>query len=179
MKDAWIDSEGPEGAQTPQAQGGALLRLAWLTLAAVLVVGCGGAGPGPEAVPGPEPTAEATSESDPEPSPESEPEPESAPDEDEPAFKLAAIDTDDREPDEATVSTYRDALDAADDKCDGDEEATGDVAVRAWQVATDNELETSILEMLHALDEAVPGDAAPMGCTEVAAALLTMMQDGG
>lgn len=91
---------------------------------------------------------------------------------------LAAIDTDDLNPDESTVASYRDALDAADAKCEGDAEATGDVAVRAWQVATDNDLETSILEMLHAFDESVPDETAPMDCTEIAAALLTMMQGG-
>lgn len=91
------------------------------------------------------------------------------------AFLLAAIDTEDREPDEATVAPYRSALDSAVEVCDQDETEVADITVRATQLAAENGQPTSILEMLEAIGGAVPPEAAPMDCTEIAGGILTLM----
>jgi hypothetical protein len=99
-------------------------------------------------------------------------------DDQERAYLLAAIDTGDRDPDEATVAPYRSALDAAVEVCDQDDTEVADIAVRATQLAAENGQPTTIMEMLEAIGGAVPPEAAPMDCTEVAAGILTLMESG-
>jgi hypothetical protein len=92
-------------------------------------------------------------------------------------FLIAAIDTGDREPDEATVAPYRTSLDAAVKVCDQEDTEVADITVRATQLAAENGQPT-IVEILEAIAGAVAPEAAPMAGTQIAAGILTLMQSG-
>jgi predicted small secreted protein len=92
-----------------------------------------------------------------------------------PEFLLAVIDVQDSEPDADTVDTYGQALDAADAACDEDRELTADLAALGLEIAGERGSDTTVLDLLRGLEEAVPEDEAPADCANVMADLLAVL----
>jgi hypothetical protein len=90
-------------------------------------------------------------------------------------FLLAVIDVQDSEPDDDTVDVYAEALDRADAVCEQDRELTADLAALGLEVAGERGSDTSVLDMLRGLEEAVPEDEAPADCVDTMADLLAVM----
>jgi hypothetical protein len=92
-----------------------------------------------------------------------------------PELLLAVIDVQTSEPDAETVDTYAEALDAADAVCEQDRELTADLAALGLELAGERGSDTSVLDMLRGLEEAVPEDEAPADCAERMADLIATM----
>jgi flagellum-specific peptidoglycan hydrolase FlgJ len=156
-----------------------------LAVAVVVVVGlsaCGAETDTGSASPDSAPPADSTEvDEDNEPAEEADEsadEPDEAMDDPSMEFKLAAIDTSDRNPPDSTVAAYGAALDAAEPKCQQGRDEVGDMAVRATQLAEENGMQASVMDMLQGVNEAVPDDLAPMDCAEILSSILVIMQNG-
>ena len=90
------------------------------------------------------------------------------------AYQLAIIDG----AGESAVVRYDQALRRAGLKCTNSEQDIADMSVRAVQLLAENGVELSILEMLAAPEEAIPSEAAPLECAEVAALIVTLTTSG-
>lgn len=71
-----------------------------------------------------------------------------------------------------SVDPYAAALSAAEGSCTQGPESIGDIVVRGSQVAQEQSINVSILELLRAIPASVPATARPTDCTGVAAYLV-------
>jgi hypothetical protein len=149
-----------------------------LVIGGVVVVGLSACGADPETGSAPADTAAPTESADEDEDAEVAEEPAEASDEPSTEFQLAAIDTSDNNPPDSTVAAYGSALDAAEGKCRQGRDEVADMAVRATQLADENGMQASVMDMLEGVSGAVPEDLAPMDCAEILSSILVLMQEG-
>lgn len=89
--------------------------------------------------------------------------------------RLAAIDAESSAPEDADVEDYASALEGADEMCAEDREAVAELAVRARVQVEEGGGSTTVLTILRGLERSVPEDLAPMACSDVAGALVSLM----
>jgi hypothetical protein len=95
-----------------------------------------------------------------------------------PEHLLAVIDGQQRDPAEETVASYAEALDATEAVCEQDRSLTADLAALGLEIAGERGSDTTAMDVLRGLEEAVPDDEAPADCVEVLADLLAVMTSG-
>jgi hypothetical protein len=101
-----------------------------------------------------------------------------ADEEEPPEYLLAVIDEQQQDPAEATVGSYADALDAAEAVCEQDRSLAADLVALGWEIAGERGSDTTVMDLLRGLEEAVPEEEAPADCVEVLAELLAVMTSG-
>jgi hypothetical protein len=76
---------------------------------------------------------------------------------------------------DAEVRPFEIALDAAVPLCLEGRSLIGDMAFTGQGVASEQGVQTTTLELLKAIPEAVPAEIAPTACADVIAAIITLM----
>ena len=75
----------------------------------------------------------------------------------------------------AVVRDYRIALNAAEPACTQDRQSIGDIGLRGTEIAEDRGIDTTPLELIRAIPQAVPAEARPTDCAEVLSVLIAML----
>ncbi len=91
-----------------------------------------------------------------------------------PEQSLAFLETGSTSPD--VVASYSRALDAAERACSDSRSNLADMAYRAHELAGEEGVEASALDMLRDVDASVPEDARPMPCADMFASLVILQR---
>ena len=75
----------------------------------------------------------------------------------------------------AVVRDYRLALNAAEPACTQDRQGIGDIGLRGTEIAEDRGIDTTPLELIRAIPQAVPASERPTDCAEILSALLVLL----
>lgn len=92
-----------------------------------------------------------------------------------PAAKLAAIDADSRYVSRSQLRQYRSAMDQAEEDCTNSRQEISDTVATGVELAAEDGMTVTHLELLESLPLAVPDETAPMDCKQVLAATLTLL----